>query len=141
MRSDIVQLLLGVVVATSSSIALPAPIVSAVTNADGRYEIFTANVPGAIRHRWQVPGPVDWTAWTTNVDGQFTKMVVTPSASRRLFLFGLDGGELKIRSQTSPNGAWGAQTLRTGHDLKAIAAARNADGRLEAFAVEWIVAR
>lgn len=122
----------------ATAVAVPAwaePVIVATSNEDGRFEVFSVQSPGPVRHRWRIPGPIDWSGWNNNVEGQFSDVVVVEAPTRRLFLFGLDAGVLVIRSQRVPNGAWGAETVRTGHDLKTISAAINADGRLEAFAV------
>ncbi len=128
--------LAGLVLACGHAFADIKPVsISSASNADGRYEVFAVAADGGLYHRWQTSNPAIWTEWQLNIAGQFTQVEALRVPDGRLFVFGLDGGALVVRHQATANGAWAAQSVRSGHDLKRATAAVNADGRPEAFAL------
>ena len=109
---------------------------AAASNADGRPEIFAIGADGNLYHRWRLSlATPDWSEWTLNANGRFSQVIARRSATGRLYLFGLDAGQLVIRAQSGPNGGWLEESFRTGTDLRALAVASGRDGGFQVAAI------
>jgi len=107
-------------------------IVSAA-NQDRRAEVFGLGTNGHVYHRWELPTG-GWSDWTENIVGNFSDLRVQ-RASGRLFLVGVDQGEVVIRAQNAAGSAWSDATLRTGTDLRRVAVATDQAGRIRVVAI------
>jgi hypothetical protein len=121
--------------------ALTEPIPVA-RNTDGRLEIFAIGTEHAAWTMTQTAANGGWVAnsWM-NLGGWVSSISVGTNADGRLELFVI-GGEHAVwtMSQTAPSGGWGFWLLLGGHVsddalTEPIPVARNADGRLEIFAI------
>jgi hypothetical protein len=114
-----------------------------VANRDGRLEVFvTSPSYGENRadlcHRWQTSPGAGWSGWSNrggDLDG-FAPIAVVPNADGRLEVFGRNAAGVVMSSwQVTPGGGWSGWVQRSGSGYDtSIGAARNRDGRLEAFA-------
>lgn len=108
-------------------------------NQDGRLEIFGLGTDSTLYHMWQTQSgnPGSWTTWAQLSANQ---NVGTPSIAARtdgrMELFARSGdSSLWHIWQNSPNGGWSAGDGMGGSFSTDPAAASNADGHLEVFAV------
>ncbi len=109
---------------------------AAAQNADGRLEVFTAG--GGPRHAWQLSAGGAWSGWAGLPMGAVGRLAVAPNADGRLEVFGNDGTRILHAWQVVPNGGWAggplvALPVPTAPFAQSMAAAPNADGRLEVF--------
>ena len=114
---------------------------AATTNADGRAELFgIAN--GWAYHRWQSSPGQNWTDWTLfDQDGPLTSLATARNQDGRLDLYAVDeAGDTFIRWQTAPDGpSWSPWNMLNNYPLTGVAklaAATNADGRIEMFGID-----
>jgi PASTA domain len=120
--------------------------IKAAANKDGRLEVFGPYNVGDFRHTWQTQPGGPWVgSWSELYSAGTTVPIegsaVTANADGRLEVFGLYQGDLWHAAQTQPgtwdNGEW--HTLGRPLDglslLGSVAAASNANGCLELFAV------
>src|ERR1700694_80427 len=109
------------------------------TNADGHLEVFALTNAQQIWHNWQVSPGADWGGWNlfgTAADTGIA-LAAAQNADTRLELFRVDpGGSVWHSWQVAPNADWSAWTpLPNPEGARAVLVVRNADGRLELFAV------
>jgi Zn-dependent metalloprotease len=115
------------------------------TNSAGRIEIFATTVAGEVLHRQQQPG-YNWGPWTyltdrhweTNHANQITSIALARNVDGRLDLYGLNGGQVQLRWETTPGGPWTDWTTfgPAPAGLVDLDAAANADGRITLFGVD-----
>jgi ligand-binding sensor domain-containing protein/signal transduction histidine kinase len=110
------------------------------TNVDGRLEVFDVDRNGDLRHRWQRESLHDWSGWSI-LGGPFLPGVaVVNDETGRLAVFAVDRSEgvVMYNMQREPNSpAWSNWTRLSGPVVRApLAAAQDANGRIELFAVE-----
>ena len=128
--------------------------IAAATNTDGRLEVFGVNADGTPFHRWRPSDFADvWSAWAP-LPGRLSSIAVARNGLGRLEVFGSDmfdngspdgmAGPVWHSAQTAP----GAPTLTdwalfdgAQMGLSQLAAATNADGRVELFGVTFDGAR
>jgi hypothetical protein len=116
-------------------------------SADGRLEVFVRGLDddggglGALYHRWQQTPGGDWSNWHSHGGSFLGDPVVAQNTAGRLELFIVGEDGLVQKWQTAPNKGWSdwhfagrASTLPFNPSLSI---ARNADGRLEVFALAW----
>jgi len=91
----------------------PAPLGSALAkNQDGRLEVFTVDLDGAVWHAWQVAPNKDWSPWRPlGSQGRLglAEIAVGRNADGCLVLFAVEQDSttgLWQREQTSPNNDW-----------------------------------
>jgi hypothetical protein len=111
--------------------------VSAVTNLDGRMELFGINMYGQIFHRWEKhPGGNDWSAWE-QIQGLLTSISAVRNADGRIEIFGVTaGGTLFHTWQARPGvNAWSDWQQLDGSWLTKVSTGVDADGRVELFGV------
>jgi hypothetical protein len=116
--------------------------IAAARNADGRIELFGTNNSNQIWHMVQT-SPGNWVGanWQA-FDGGLIEVAAETNADGRVELFGTNiNGDAFHRVQTRPGdwtgSSWAGITLPGGSDmLTSIAAARNADGRLQLVATD-----
>jgi Zn-dependent metalloprotease len=115
------------------------------TNSAGRIELFATTVAGEVLHRQQQLsynwGPwtyLDDRHWETNGGNQFTSIALARNLDGRLDLYGLDGGQVQLRWETTPGGPWTDWTSfgPAPAGLVDLDAAANADGRVTLFGVD-----
>jgi hypothetical protein len=109
---------------------------AAARNADGRLEVFATG--GGPRHAWQLTPGGAWSGWVGLPMAGVGRLAVAPNADGRLEVFGNDGNRILHAWQVVPNGGWSGGTLvalpvPTAPFASPLAAAPNADGRLEVF--------
>ena len=121
--------------AWSSAEDIPVSEIYGVANQDSRFEVFAIASDGNLYHRWQNPERTAWSLWTLNTTGKLSRLRADRGLGRRVFVSALDSGQLIVRSQALPNSAFGPQTMRSGHDLGALAMGVDQDSRVEAFAI------
>jgi hypothetical protein len=114
---------------------IPVRNICGVANQDSRFEIFAIASDGNLYHRWQNPERTEWSPWALNASGKFSNLRLSRGFRDRVFVSALDSGHLIVRSQVAPNSAFGAETMRSGHDLRAIDASLNQDIRMEVLAI------
>jgi hypothetical protein len=130
-----VLVVLLAIAARASAEDIPVREIYAVANQDSRFEVFAIASDGNLYHRWQNPERTEWSLWTLNTTGKLSRLRADRGLGRRVFVSALDSGHLIVRSQAAPNSAFGPQTIRSGHDLGALALGVDQDFRVEAFAI------
>jgi hypothetical protein len=109
-------------------------------NADGRLEVFMTGADKRLSHTWQNSPNGGWASWRSFDGWAVGSPGVAANADGRLEVFYV-GTDFRIwhHWQVTAGGAWSASSAldrnRTWPDRGAVAAARNADGRLEVFCV------
>ncbi|MGW1616629.1 tectonin domain-containing protein [Streptomyces sp. NPDC002285] len=110
---------------------------AAARNQDGRLEMFGVDGNHNMWHRRQnSAGSVEWASWTP-FGGSFTAVAAEINTDGLVEVFGVKNGQISYRKQTAPNSEmWSDWTLMADTSyVTSVAVARNADGRLELFAV------
>jgi hypothetical protein len=117
-----------------------------VLDPDGYLELFGATKQGSVEHASQLsPGSIAWSGWTPLgvASGRIATLTAGQNWDGRLEVFGADRSGLVVHTAqlpgaTGPSGAWsgGWTTLGSGYQMKKLAVARNADGRLELFGMD-----
>jgi metallophosphoesterase (TIGR03767 family) len=128
--------------------------VAAATNADGRVELFGVNAAGTPFHRSRSSDLADvWSPWR-QLPGQLTSIAVARDGTGRLEVFGVNAFD-KGSPDGTPAPVWHAPQTTPGANTLAdwalldgpqigmtqLAAATNADGRIELFGVTVAGAR
>ncbi|MGR4880788.1 hypothetical protein ACIPUC_15485 [Streptomyces sp. LARHCF249] len=113
--------------------------VAAVSNADGRLELFTIGGDGQLYHKWQQSPGADWFGGWESLGGtDLVGVAAGRNADGRLEVFVTGGnGRVYDKWQTSAGGGWSAGwgDLGGSGTSSAVAVGRNDDGRLEVFTV------
>ena len=124
---------------TSALAATTAPDIRVVTvagtsNADRRFEVFGLGADGHVYHRWQQGPGEPWSDWEELAAGHFNELHAL-RVGGRVYLAGLDQGELVVRAQAGPNGGFPGSALRAGTGLRGLAVATDAAGRIFVVAI------
>jgi hypothetical protein len=113
---------------------------TAVLNWDKRIEVFAVHTDGRVQHiwhRWFDAFGAPWSSWEA-LDGRFFKGRVAANldAAGRMHVIARDRGDnsLWLAHQTTPGGPFSGWMPFSGPATSDPTLARNADGRLEAFA-------
>jgi hypothetical protein len=114
-------------------------------NADGRLEVFVVTSAGVLFHKWQTAPSNGWSDWQS-LGSPATRLwqSVTAAANTdgRLEAFAVNAdGVLFHKWQTTPGGGWSGWQSHGNPGTRlsvnySVAVVANADGRLEAFAVD-----
>ena len=138
---------------TWSSLGAPPPgmmagTVAVASNQDGRLEVFVVGEDGALWHIWQTAPNNGWSTWASfsipaAQTGLAAQPIVCANANGTLAVFVIDSNQnIWYLRQTSPNNGWSGWACLSGGGFDASfspavpAAGRNADGRLEVFALK-----
>ena len=112
--------------------------VTATANADGRLEVFALTNSGHLLHSYQTTANDGWTGWY-DLGGDFvTRPAAAVDSAGHMEVFLVDAAHHMEHASQEPGTAsgWGPwSTFGTQQFVSDPAVARNADGRLEAFAV------
>lgn len=116
--------------------------IEASRNKDGRLETFAIDTDGQVQQKWQRNVNGNWSNWRNfGLDTKAVEMDVVQNQDGRLEVFAIGSdGAIKQKWQNVPNGGtdwsnWNSFRLQNGSKAVDIEVARNADGRLEAFAI------
>ena len=112
--------------------------VAASTNRDGRMELFGISRGGLVYHRWQRTVGGAWTGWVLwpEASGQFRALAVTLGGDGRLVIVGTSANDVAYTAAQRGIGgsAWSTWVAVPGL-MRSVAAATDANGRVEQFAV------
>ncbi|WP_407835182.1 hypothetical protein ACE1OC_00240 [Streptomyces sp. DSM 116496] len=113
--------------------------VAAVSNADGRLEVFAVGGDGQLYHKWQQTPGADWVdAWESLGGENLVGVAAGRNNDGRLEVFATaSNGRIYDRWQLTAGGGWSAGWGDLGGNgtSSALAVGRNDDGRLEVFTV------
>ncbi len=109
---------------------------AALTNTDGRLEVFARNSAGALLHKWQTSANGSWSGWASLGGVLHSDPGVGRNGDGRLEVFALGSDDRLYHVwQTSAGGGWSGWGGFGGLVLSGTPhAGPNADGRLEVFA-------
>lgn len=106
-------------------------------DANGQLEVFKLDDAGRLLHRWRKASNGAWSAWSSLGGSLAPGVAIVNNARGEMEIFGVDrnSGALESIRQLATNSLdWSAWT-NLGGAFESPAAGRNADGRLEVFAV------
>jgi hypothetical protein len=108
---------------------------SAVTNADGRLEIFARASDGSVWHNWQTTPGSSWNGWSELGGVIAGAPTVAVNYDGRLELFVVGENQIAYHNfQTSPGGSWSGWSSLGGSIATPPSVTTNVDGRLQIFA-------
>jgi acylphosphatase len=107
----------------------------AITNTDGRQEVFAIGWDYAVWHIWQTSAGGAWSPWES-LGGWADQLAVTRNGDGRVEIF-VRGSDRAVhsRSQITTGNSVYYPWAHQGGNVQRIAVAQNLDGRLEVFAI------